>query len=613
MTITLKCPNCGAPAKYERGPGQTVTCEYCGGTIVVPEELRPAGEAPQAPEGGAGLNATQLEEVVNLIRGGQKIEAIKRIREWTGLKLAPAKDIADRLEAGLGVAALVGDASGYAQPVATPSPRRTGCGAVLAPMALAVVIIGIALYAFRTSLPNLAELLGGKNPNPLSTGLPKLISPFNRVNFDTSATLVPGADAPGARPDILVRAFHVDAPDAERYKLIWVDTQKSDARWRFTTSLQARFATGPEVVVVADKTRLIGLDRVMGSTLWEATLPDQLAGPCANCLTVIGQRIVAVTNDGQLTGYDVKTGRKVWSQRLSALNRLMLLGEQLLVLERTNKDPYAVQATVLDVDGKTQGQFAIQCVQQGQSRPIVGYTYEGYAVDAASKSLYAWYGSPNSCLQKYDLATGKLTWSAPTKARSTQHDDAAMLVADGRVFAGGSTTLVTGDGAGKVTELMTDPDYDLRPYAAQGDTLVIRAQRTRGTRRWELWGVDIATGSRQWQVIFDKDGGPMREPDRASGLLSKDRDDEIWSANLTPGGLAIVRVSAKPSLQATVEVVGLKDGVSAGRKALPLKTGSLLVSIPTEIEWRGDTAWLLIDNTVYAINTKSAAVEYQVP
>lgn len=36
----LKCPNCGAPNKYD-GKGKTMTCAYCGDVITVPEEFWP--------------------------------------------------------------------------------------------------------------------------------------------------------------------------------------------------------------------------------------------------------------------------------------------------------------------------------------------------------------------------------------------------------------------------------------------------------------------------------------------------------------------------------------------------------------------------------------------
>ena len=616
MTMTIKCPNCGGPARYDGGPNFNLVCEYCGSTIVVPDEMRPANTGSSGNPRATVLNSTQIEEVTRLVGEGQTIQAIKLVREWTGLGLQESK----RLVEGLGSMRVFsgGSAASFGAPItlspqAATAVKRVGCFAVVFPLILTVAILGVVGFVAIQAIPAFKPLLSGSGPLQLPTGLPQIVSPFARMRLDDSTALVPGPDRAGAKPDVLTRVFKTDAPEAERYRLMWIDTEKSAPKWQFVTTSNSRAAAGAELVVVADKTRLVALDKNAGTTLWETAMPDQLAGVCENCLSVVGQRVVALTTDGTLTGYDAKSGRKIWSQRLNSLNRLFWVNETLLVMDRTEKSPFATQVTQYDLDGKEKGRFAMTCALQGQGSPIVGYTYEGYAVDAATQSLYAWYGSSTSCLQKYDLATGKLAWQSQTKARSTQHDDAAMLVVGGRVFAGGANTIVTADANGKVTEILTDPDYELRPLAAQGDVLLVRALRTRGTRRFELWAVDVASGKRLWQTIFDKEGGPMLGPDRASGLLSKDSETEVWSAQLGANGLNVVRVTSKPTLQATVETFGLKDGVSPGRKTVTLKTGSLLVTIPKELGWRADTAWLLIDSVVYGINTKTATVEYSVP
>ena len=613
MTMTIKCPNCGGPARFDGGSNFNLTCEYCGSTIVVPEEMRQASLGAQS---ATVLNSTQIEEVTRLVGEGQTIEAIKLVRGWTGLGLAESKRLVEGLGSmrafSAGTAASMGTPFTLS-PAAATTVKRVGCFAIVFPLILTVAIFGFVAFVLSQTLPGFKLPFGANSPIQFPTGLPQIVSPFARMRLDDSTVTVPGPDRADAKPDVLTRVFKTDAAEAERYRLIWVDTAKSAPKWQFVTTSNSRYAAGGDLVVVADKTRLVALDKTAGTTLWETAMPDQLAGVCENCLSVVGQRVVALTTDGTLSGYDAKSGRKIWSQRLNSLNRLFWVNETLLVMDRSEKSPFAVQATMLDLDGKEKVKFVISCSPTGQGSPIVGYTYEGYTVDVASQSLYAWYGSPNSCLQKYDLAAGKLAWSNQTKARSTQHNDAAMFAAGGRVFAGGANTLVGADSNGKVTELLTDPDYELRPLAAQGDVLLVRALRTRGTRRFELWGVDIVSGKRIWQTIFDREGGPMLAPDRASGLLSKDSETEVWSAQLGPNGLSVVRVTAKPSLQATIETFGLKDGVSPGRKTVTLKTGSLLVTIPKELEWRGDTAWFLIDSVVYGINTKTATVEYSVP
>jgi DNA-directed RNA polymerase subunit RPC12/RpoP len=50
MADTFDCPKCGAPVKYnsaEQGYLETITCPYCGESIVIPAEMHPQPPAPQ--------------------------------------------------------------------------------------------------------------------------------------------------------------------------------------------------------------------------------------------------------------------------------------------------------------------------------------------------------------------------------------------------------------------------------------------------------------------------------------------------------------------------------------------------------------------------------------
>src|SRR5512143_2968828 len=42
------CPSCGASLSYDGGPETTITCQFCGTTVVIPEEVR-AKAAPPPP------------------------------------------------------------------------------------------------------------------------------------------------------------------------------------------------------------------------------------------------------------------------------------------------------------------------------------------------------------------------------------------------------------------------------------------------------------------------------------------------------------------------------------------------------------------------------------
>ena len=110
----FQCPSCGANLSYDGGPETSFPCQFCGTTVVVPEELRPhtPGQGTPATGGGAAdfaglgqwaagaMPLDKLAEIKRLTQNGQKIEAIKVYREVTGVGLREAKEAVDRLEAG---------------------------------------------------------------------------------------------------------------------------------------------------------------------------------------------------------------------------------------------------------------------------------------------------------------------------------------------------------------------------------------------------------------------------------------------------------------------------------------------------------------------------------
>ena len=100
----FQCPSCGASLSYEGGPEPTITCQFCGSNVIVPEELRLRAAPPSAPFAPApdlsGLPLDKLAELKRLARSGQKIEAIKLYRELFDVGLKEAKDAVEKLEAG---------------------------------------------------------------------------------------------------------------------------------------------------------------------------------------------------------------------------------------------------------------------------------------------------------------------------------------------------------------------------------------------------------------------------------------------------------------------------------------------------------------------------------
>ncbi len=107
MLQTFQCPNCHASLDYlAQSRAVTVRCDFCNSTVIVPETLRVgAGNAAELSNdlaAGAMLDpmtqAARLGEIVQMVRSGHKLEAIKMFRETFHVGLKEAKEIVEQME-----------------------------------------------------------------------------------------------------------------------------------------------------------------------------------------------------------------------------------------------------------------------------------------------------------------------------------------------------------------------------------------------------------------------------------------------------------------------------------------------------------------------------------
>jgi len=88
-----RCPICA-----HENPKTAARCDKCKAWLVQSAELPPTGAA--AHEAEPGIDEALATQLMELVRVGRKIEAIKVVRERTGWGLADAKDAVEALEEG---------------------------------------------------------------------------------------------------------------------------------------------------------------------------------------------------------------------------------------------------------------------------------------------------------------------------------------------------------------------------------------------------------------------------------------------------------------------------------------------------------------------------------
>lgn len=142
-------------------------CNFCGNSVIVPEELRQDATRPEQQSAPSLDNiigqAARLGELGQLVRSGNKIAAIKLYRELFGSSLRDAKDAVERLERGQPVEVMNVESGAYQNvqidPAQFPAPppsfqtpqRKSGCA--LVPILIVVLLIGagVALLGYFTS------------------------------------------------------------------------------------------------------------------------------------------------------------------------------------------------------------------------------------------------------------------------------------------------------------------------------------------------------------------------------------------------------------------------------------------------------------------------------
>ncbi len=101
MAQSFTCPSCGAPLDYSGNGASTISCPYCYSSVIVPSELRNQRSevSPDVTMSLAG-QGPKLRELSNLIRAGQRDQAINVYSQVYHVDMANAQQLVDQLMQG---------------------------------------------------------------------------------------------------------------------------------------------------------------------------------------------------------------------------------------------------------------------------------------------------------------------------------------------------------------------------------------------------------------------------------------------------------------------------------------------------------------------------------
>lgn len=633
---TLTCPSCGAPLEVD-GKSALVRCKFCKNTAFVPgvaatqtpdphqalEEiirlarsgdlieairqyrelygvgLKEAKDAVEALAAGKVASERQtfpraapledtsrlLEEVKELVRQGNKIEAIKRYRVAKDTSLTEAKDVIDQIEAALtGIPVpprpvIAGTPSTYTQPA-----KKSRLGCVLTGIIVAAVGGVLAFLLFQPGGP-FSDSLVANGPAllvPSGSGAPDIVSAFYNATDDTRL---------------------IGFVDADKGKLVWQAEAYSSAHY-FNA-----LARDGEKVYAADDTDLLAYQMSDGSLAWRTSMPDRVNYSDSVLLAVDG-RVIAFGADQIIRAYDAASGEFVWERVVDSYDRTLRLIEGSLMVVDYVGDSYDFGLFFLDPQTGAEQRVLSPACAYSDYNSITPEPDSPLLYEASTGSIYFISSDYSGCVQRFDIATGQPLWEyRPENSFSFSPFGIRTLETETTIFFNTNDQLLAVDKAtGSVQTLLTDENNEFLPLAVSGDTLIVRVRRTRGTEKFILMGVNASTGAQLWQMDMDN-AKPVDPPDEMSGLV--DEDESGWTWHLLADQLVLVKFQANPH-QLVLQTVDPANGTVASEVTVALKSviGDFY-SVPDILGWDGPRIYFSLDGKFYSVDVTTGEILFK--
>lgn len=605
----FKCPSCTAALDYD-GQAEAVTCDYCGTTVLVPDSWR---RIPSEVD-SSDAEAANIHEILRLVQDGRKIEAIKVYRETFDVGLKEAKEAVDHLSRGEPTAVYVSTAT-------AATAGSSGCGCTL-PIFIMLIMVGLGGLIFYAQSPARA----GQIMERFVTGdfeaaiadLSDAASNVNRATYGNPRLADPAADVTTADPDLLLETWVYGGetiPVNLSYTSYEAETDNRRVQWEVPQGQSGSTATGvgvsEQAVFVATETALQAYDRADGAPLWETVLSDLIHSGCETCIQATREQVVVLTADNRLEAFDIQNGRSLWQRLLARPSFLrpspgyqpfLLVDEWVVVLDALPEmGPADNGLHLIDVrTGELVRLLSPACPDPAQffDDDHLGHDSQ-VVVDPTNNTAVFLFGTgmvDQLCLQKWDLISGEQMWGSrlPPDVASYSRADSGLLLAGQNspflvytpeMLLATLTTPNSGNNAAVVRLDLTTDGALLAEYASEGyslfpigvqdedETVLVRAERERGTDQVELWGLPLAN-----TAVDSEETRRWRRVVTAEYLFDLDPFDDRYAYYLLPDGLVLMQLLTERE-PATLQVT-----------KLAVATGEVLYDTETSMvqdQWRG--------------------------
>jgi hypothetical protein len=550
-------------------------------------DLEEANEAVQAIAGGkmaafspAGSQTAQelidsIQRIQHLLREGNRNGAVSLYREKFDVSSTRAEYAVDQIAAGSSLVQMP-PALENIPSINQQSSHTKKAGGIVLSIFIAIFVFGmIGFFIFL-----------GSSPHYYSSGGEILIrSAEGSVNALAATFYNPSADE---------RMLGLVSADSG--KLLWKSSPLDEN--------QADLVNGAELLYAADGSHLKAFNLNDGSLAWQTEMSDKLAYNDSAIILDAG-RVIVSTSDQQIAAYDAASGSLVWSRKDSASDDTLRLMGDTLVIHDYLQGTYDDALYLLDpVTGSQKNIITPACDAGDQTYTLDSDT--GIVYDAAQKAIVLVY--EDGCVQSYDLASGQVQWTRLSdKSFSFAFYGFNPLLVGDTLFFGDEGNLVSVDLTSRdVNTMVSTEGYSLVPLTLNGQDLLVRAQDTQGSTRYEIWNVDVSSGSVAWKMNLKEDA-PIDPPDQMPGMI--DKEDHGWTWHMTADGFKLITFSGEPD-QLTLASIDLSTGVSKTESTVPLKKvlGDFY-SVPTIIGWQNDVVFMEVDGNLYSLDIASSKIK----